>query len=467
MIENRTWIHFLGICGRGAAGIARVMKKKGYYVTGSDQGVYPPMSDYLDQEDISYYKEYKSDHINKDIDLVVIGGNTLHIDPYNVEVTKAKELGIKIIAWPELLAEHVMKKESVMVAGTYGKTTISALLVHMLQEANFDPSYMIGESVVGLDHNCEIGNSEYSVVEGDEHPTLGYSKLPKFAYFPPKYLVIMSAMWDHANIYPTENDFVGAFENLVKGLPEDGFIVADKEGANLEKLISKSKCKVYWLDNDKYKVVIDKSDNDQFGMKIRLNLEDNLIEAESRLFGSHNARNILAASLAAWKLGAPLGAIKRAVEGFGGIKGRLELKFHSNLGSVYHDVGQHPGKAKGAVDALRWRFPDRKIIVVLDPQASVLHDSASLNWYDNAFNSADEVMVTQIAHRDTHGKDRVTGGLIVRAIMKTQPNVNYFPEDESFIDSLKDKTKDNPVILVLSSGGFRGLWNRLYDVLKD
>lgn len=464
MKDKQTWIHFLGICGRGSAGMARVMKKLGYKVTGSDQGAYPPMSDYLDRERIEYFDSYHEDHVVRQMDMVVIGGNTLHVDPNNVEVAKARELGLKIVAWPELLGQYVMKRQNIVVAGTYGKTTTTALLVKMLEKGGLDPSYMIGEAVLDFQHNCDIGKSEYSVFEGDEHPTLGYSDLPKFNYFPPKYLVIHSAMWDHANIYPTRDSFVAVFRDLVSKMPTDGFIVADWKGENLQEIMSEAKSEVIWFNKHKANSVkINRSSESLYGMQLEICLDNKQIPAKSRLFGRHNANNILAAALCARKLGVSPKVIGESIEAFEGIKGRLELRYDGKV-KLYHDVGQHPGKARGAIEALRWKYPKEKILVVLDPQASVLHDRLSLDWYDGAFDKASEVMVTQIAHRQI--EERVSGGDIVRAIRKTQFNANYYPDDEAFINSLKNKIDGESIVLVLTSGGFRGLWGKLEEAVR-
>ncbi len=467
MQNNIKWIHFLGICGRGTAGIARVMKKNGNYVTGSDQGVYPPMSDYLDREQIKYFKEYNADHIDENMDLVVIGGNALHVDPHNVEVERARELGIAIIAWPELLAQNIMKDESVVVAGTYGKTTISALLVTILQKANFDPSYMIGESILGLEHNCESTLSNYSVVEGDEHPTLGYSTKPKFSYFPPKYLILTSALWDHANIYLTEDEFVAVFVDLVRALPVDGFIVADKQGKNLDRILENAKCRVIYFNNDNNKVNHIEND-EQDGMTVDLKLENSSISLRTHLFGLHNANNILAASICAYHLGVDLEVIGKAIKDFRGIKGRLELKYDGKV-KIYHDVGQHPGKARGAIEAIRWKFSKEKILVVLDPQASVLHDRESLNWYEmGGWEKVNEVWLSQLIHRSKSESGRVSAGEIVREIAKVQANVKYFPLDIQLVFNIVNSIKfgEFQVVLILSSGGWRGLWQPLLDDVK-
>ena len=465
MKDGKQWVHFLGICGGGAAGIAGMMKRKGFYVTGSDQGAYPPMTDYLEKQEIEFNKIYEAENINGEMDLVVVAGNALHVDPNNSELSRARELGIKIISWPEILQEHVARDESVVVAGTYGKTTISTLLVKILTMAGLNPSYMIYMTTSDFENNCESTESNYSVLEGDEHPTLGYSDLPKFAYFPPKYMVLTSAMWDHFNIYHNEKAYIEVFKDAVRKLPKEGFLLAAKNGANLEEIAAGANCQVFWYEADE-NVKIDRGNGDM-AMKIFLKIDKQVAQLQTRLFGRHNAENIIAAAVCAWKLKVPLKAIIDAVAGFGGIPARLELKANGKNWKLYHDVGQHPGKAKGAIEALRWRYPDSRITVVFDPQASVLHDRNSLIWYDNDFSQADEIIVTKISHRKTSG-ERVTGRAIVEAIKPTQSNVNYFPEDEIWLEKLRTLSKDREnIILVLASGGFRGLWKQLIDVLEN
>src|SRR3989338_6699490 len=197
-------LYIIGICGRTMAPLAKMFKDMGWDVSGSDHHAYPPNTDYLDKNQIPYFNSFSADHIKPDVDLVVIGGIAYHVGDINPEVDEAKRLGLTVKSYPEIFHEYLEKPESIVVIGTYGKTTIGALLAWILETAGLNPSFDIAEITENFREGTRNTESQYSIIHGDEHPTLGYSDLPKFAYFSPKYLLLTTALWDHFNIYPTE-----------------------------------------------------------------------------------------------------------------------------------------------------------------------------------------------------------------------------------------------------------------------
>lgn len=448
-----------------------MMKDLGWEVTGSDQGAYPPMTDYLEKNGIQYFKEYKAEHISKEMDLVVVGGNTLHVDKENEEFEEAKKLGIELKTWPELVQEHLIKPESIVITGTYGKTTISALLTKIFVEAGLDPSFMIGEVSEDFPDNVKSTGGKYSIVEGDEHPThKGFVDQAKFHFYNPKYLLITSAMWDHFDIYTTEEAYVRTYTEIIKKLPKDGFLVLAKGGINTARLALASPCEVFWYEpfnpEAAYKIGNISTGEGKTQLQILEAGEEYVVE--TALFGKHNWENVFAAIAMARLLGVGVEAIQEAMKEFKGLKKHLELKFQNEKVEIYHDLGQHPAKAKGAVEATKERFPKKKLVVVLDTQASVLHDVNSLQWYGEAYAKADLVLVAPLKHRSKgEGEDRVTGSMIVKAIAEGGGKAKYLPDIEKLEQAIEEEVKDKVVVLFLSTGNFGGLIERVVDHFKN
>jgi UDP-N-acetylmuramate: L-alanyl-gamma-D-glutamyl-meso-diaminopimelate ligase len=516
--------YIIGIAGRTMAGIAKMLKDMEWEVSGVDQNAYPPITTWLEDQGIPYVLGYDAKHISKDLDLVVVGGNAYHVVSPNPEVERARKLGIKVQSYPEFFHEYLEKEESLLVVGTYGKTTICALLAWIMEVGGLNPAFDISEITGNFEAGTRNTDSKYSVIHGDEHPTLGYSELPKFAYFDPKYVILTAAMWDHFNIYPIEESFVKVFKDLTGRIPESGWLLMNSEGSNNEKVAKEARCRVY-----RYGVGDVKADfvgvdltpfpspnrrggplpkfgdrkvpllsgeglrvrsASRFVFKDRLRNEEFELELPKDFFGRHNMENAVAAVAAARMLGVKIEKMQEAMRGFKGLKrhlelvGKIELGKHPGGGTplkninkgdssgvgrqesgnnilLYHDQGQHPQKTRGAVEALRERYADRKLIVIFDPRASVLHDKESLNWYDHAFSAADEVIIGGMKIRKLKKgeskHDRVTGKRIRNAIAKTQKHVRYLPMNRQIVKYLRENLQGGEVVLFLSTGDFGGL----------
>jgi UDP-N-acetylmuramate: L-alanyl-gamma-D-glutamyl-meso-diaminopimelate ligase len=236
---KRRRVHFIGICGVGMGALAIMMKKKGYKVTGSDVGFYPPISTHLQAHGIEYYAGWHAERIgcHPDFrrddschdsckpDLVVVGNVAGSENP---EWKFVQENNIPYVSYPELIARELVKKNSIVCAGTYGKTSASALLAWILINANKKPAYMFG----GLSQTPELASDDlggdWSVLEGDEYKTSRWDNSPKFSHYSPTHLLLTAVKWDHADVYPTEESYFEAFKKLVASVPEDGLVVVSK-----------------------------------------------------------------------------------------------------------------------------------------------------------------------------------------------------------------------------------------------
>src|SRR5579872_5512897 len=228
-------IHFVGVCGVMMAPLAVAMQDAGHSVSGSDKGFYPPISDYLKANHMNILVGYKESHIPDDLDLAVIGAA---ITPNNPEYLEIVKKGIRhYMGYGQFLHDFVIKKNSIVVAGTYGKTTITAFLAHLLQTAQFDPTYAIGAIPVNSDHGVRLANSEWSVCEGDEYINSRIDFIPRFMFYSPTFLIVNAVKYDHLDVYKTESDYITAYKNLIASMPEGSTVIVNADGEHIQDVV--------------------------------------------------------------------------------------------------------------------------------------------------------------------------------------------------------------------------------------
>lgn len=451
-------VYFIGIAGKTMAPLAKAFKDIGWQVSGSDQEkVYPPISTYLKENRISYFQGYKASNVPLDTDLFVVGRSALIIDPHNPEYELVLNSEKPVYSYPEVLENYLIKKNSIVVTGTYGKTTISASVAWILQKAGLNPSYMTGGIPLNMDDGLKITDSEYSVVEGDEPPSLKNNDPPKFMFYKPKYLILTATQYDHPEIFKSKEEYLKAFINLVKLLPSEGLLVYNLDSVD-EEVLREAKCrKVSYSLTDKQ---ADYFVNDiSIGEEITdftVQTPKGTLPLKTILIGNHNLENICASVALCREINIDERAVKGAIEDFKGVKTRLEFLGKIKDRLLYWDFSQHPLKVKAALQALREHYPKEKIICIFDPAMTGLKFSESLSWYTGTFDSADQVIVGKMKFlKEISKKERVTGKDIVEAISQTQKNVIYEPIDGNIVNLLINKTNSGDIIVFMSSGGLR------------
>lgn len=425
-------VHFIGIAGHTMAPLAKMFKDMGWHVTGSDQkAVYPPITTYLKENKIDFFRGYNEKNLVGKPDLVIVGRSALLVDRQNPELAKTKRLNLRILSYPEALREFLIKENSIVTAGTYGKTTNAALISWILQEAGLNPSFMIGGLPLNFPDGIRKTNSSYSVVEGDETPAMNEDDLPKFMFYKPKFVLLAAAKWDHPEVFKTEKSYLSAFKKFVELIPEDGLLAACREGEGTKEVASVARCKVIWYPTKTFPF-------------------------QTSLLGKHNLQNINGCITLCSLLGVKKEVIQKAVKSFKGVRGRLE-----NLGTfggvtVFLDFAQHPAKTKESLVALRTKYPKNKIFCIFDPHASLLQQRESLVWYPGSFDQVNQVIVTRVSFpRGVPKTAWVKGPDIVKAIKHPNGGAFYEPAEEKVVDFLKRETKTGDVAILLSSGGLK------------
>src|SRR3989339_1783984 len=464
-------IHFIGICGVGMGALAIMMKKKGHKVTGSDVGFYPPISTHLQENNIEYYAGWHTEQVGTP-DLVVVGNVAGSENP---EWKLVQENKIPFVSYPELIARELVRKNSIVCAGTYGKTSTSALLAWILINAGKNPAYMFG----GLSQTPALASEDlggdWSVLEGDEYKTARWDNSPKFSHYSPTHLLLTAVKWDHADVYPTEASYFEAFKNLVKSVPKSGVIVVSERTSEMVKLSNcqtviygKSPTAIYQFSN------LTVQDG---GLQFQITHQSKTYNLTTNLLGSYMVDNLCAAFAMAHQIGIEPEVIVKAIESFKGIKRRLEKRFEGDI-TVIDDIAHSPAKARSVLETLREiylgkiprsaRNDSPRVVAIFEPNTGN-RQIESIPSYDNQFIAADEVIIPRLTQikRDPNKSEPMDGAKLTEVISKTHSNVKYIDDDNILINYLSNKLNPGDVVVFLGSHGFRGMIDELVKGLKS
>jgi UDP-N-acetylmuramate: L-alanyl-gamma-D-glutamyl-meso-diaminopimelate ligase len=475
MNEKPNWVHIIGICGVVTSGLAVMFKYEGSKVTGSDKGFFPPISKFLEKYDIPIGIGYKANRLTdedgKHPDLVIIQG--LKSDK-NIEYKEAKKLGLSIKTFPEILSEYVISKDSIVIAGTYGKTTISAVLVEIMKNANIDISYMYGGLNVNMDQTimAKKDNTRFSIVEGDEYMTSLDDNSSKFFHYHTKYLIFHSCQWEHPDMFPTEKAYVDNFRNYIKTIPEEGMIVANANDKNVVDVVKDANCRVIYYSANKLKAFtipdwyLEKTSKP---LPTFIRFKDDpshleIIPYERKIIGEFNEENFLAGSVLAHEIGVRKEHIQNTISEFKGIKRRLEIKIQNEKFLIIDDFGSSPPKAQGSLQALRSDYPDSKIIAIFEPNTGN-RTSASIPTYKDAFEMADEVIFPRFTKLPNIETKRFNAEELIDSLKEYYDNITYVGDDDVLINLLVKEIELgedlHKVIVFMGSHGFRGMIEKL------
>ena len=473
-------IHVIGICGVATSAIAIAFHKAGVRVTGSDKGFFPPVSTYLAEAGVEYYAGWHPEKLtemsanaNHKPDFVMIGGTGT--SPSNPETIWAKDNAVPTYSYPEVLEKYFIKKNSIVVTGTWGKTTTSALLSYILIHCGRKPAYFTGG--LSLSHPTgALSDSDWSVVEGDEYQISISDRRPKFVHYAPTHLLLTSVSWDHADLYPTEKEYFNAFEKLVEGVPEDGLIVACTDEPGVAKVLSTS------LPNKngaRTKVVsFGKSESADYsyhsvnytkkGLHFQISAGDICYEVRSPMLGRFNVENITGAFAMAHQIGVPADKIIDAIKDFKGIKRRFEKRFEGSMfeGSVtvLDCLAPTAEKATSVLESVREVYTN-KIIAIYEPNIGG-RQRETAHKYDNAFKDADIVLIPRLSTLKINKESEsvegpMEGNELAEIISKTHENVSYIEDDTELvtraIQLANQLAKKDDCIVFLGSHGFRGM----------
>lgn len=467
--KNLKHIHLMGICGTGMAALAGMLQTSGYTVTGSDSQVYPPMSIFLSDLNISVCSGYGADNLSPAPDLVIVGNVITRKNPEAIALATLK---IPYLSFPQALSHfYIESRTSLVVTGTHGKTTTCSLLATALYHAGLDPSFMIGGIVGEFSKNFRLGDGAHFIAEGDEYDTAFFDKESKFLHYQPKVAVITSIEFDHADIFDDLEAIKRSFRKFVALLPHDGLLIANFDDANVIEIVAEAPCAVQsygldpsftWaLDNIKVENAISHFDVIKDGVPWSA--------MTVALPGRHNCMNSLAVCAVMHHLGVDPSNINRGLRKFAGVKRRQEVRGIENGVTVIDDFAHHPTAVRETLAALKSGYSDHRLVTVFEPRTNSSRRAIFQNDYANAFNSADLILLREPTPIEGLAKEELFSvAKLASDLNNTRTMVaEAFETTDDILSRLKTILQEGDVVAILSNGGFDNIHTRLLEQLRD
>ena len=466
--------HFIGIAGAGMSAAAKLLKDSGVTVTGSDEHVYPPVSEFLADQALPYRTPYAAENIPSGVDLIVIGKNAKLVPETNPEVAAAIASGARIQSFPEVLADLSRDKETVVVAGAYGKSTTASLLVHCLECAvaqagdKIDPSFFIGAIPFTPSTSARFGRGDLFVLEGDEYPSSNTDARSKFLHYHPRHLLLTPLAHDHINVFPTPADYLRPFAELIDITARDATIVACLEGDLSRPFVSQIKRSVvtYGLQVGDFTAA-----DVRWGETTRFSLVRHgspLVEVETTQLGEHNVQNIV--GVGAFLLTRALVTPKQfadAIAKFRGIRRRLDRKSEKTSIPIFEGFGSSYEKARSAIAAIKRHFPAKRLIVVFEPHTFSWRNRNALAWYDSVFAGADRVFIYEPAAQGAATHAQLGHEEIVQRVALAGFDVEAISDPKAAQLIFANLLRSDDVVLLLTSGGLGGLIEGIPPIAEE
>jgi UDP-N-acetylmuramate: L-alanyl-gamma-D-glutamyl-meso-diaminopimelate ligase len=460
-------VHFVAIAGTAMGSLAGLLASRGHEVTGSDEGVYPPMSTFLERWGIPVTIGFSPANVlARRPDLVVIG-NAVRTD--NPEARAAIDAGLRYTSLPDALYEHAIRgKHSVVICGTHGKTTTTSLVATLLYEAGRDPSFLVGGIAANFDASFRDGAGPEFVVEGDEYDTAFFDKTPKFLHYGPETCVITSIEFDHADIYRDLAHVQGEFEKLAAKLGASGTLIAAAGAETLEAVARGARCRVI-----RYGVECDadfaarRLEADAAGTRFDLIARGHLVaRALLPAWGRHNVANALAALAVCETRGVKLAAAAALLPRYQGVKRRQEVRGEVAGVTVIDDFGHHPTAVRETLGGLAARYPGRRLIAVMEPRSNTSRRAVFQDEYARSFAGAARAVIARVPDAPIYSAfggdakrlsaDKLAADLTARGI----PALACDGVD-AIVEHLAAVCAPGDVVVTLSNGGFGGIWDKL------
>jgi len=440
-------VHLIAIGGSAMHNMALALHEKGFEVTGSDDEINEPSKSRLKTAGILPPETgWFPDKITPDISAVILG---MHAREDNPELKKARELNLKIYSYPEYIYEATKDKTRIVVGGSHGKTTITAMILHVMNYHHIETDFMVGAQLEGFDTMVRLTNTaKYAVIEGDEYLASPIDRRPKFHLYKPNIAILSGIAWDHINVFPTFEIYTEQFTKFIELIEPNGHLIYCGEDAVLMELSQKAVNKT--ITKTSYLVPSNEIKNG-----VTYLIRDNE-RIPLQIFGDHNLMNLNGARMVCNKIGLTDDQFYLAIQSFKGAAKRLELVYKSDNFNFYKDFAHSPSKLKATTSAVKKQFPDRRIIACME-----LHTFSSLNEdflkeYMDSMNLADEAIVYFNPHTIVHKKlKEITVDQVKQAFNRS--DLKVFTKSSEVTEYLLTKSWNNKVLLMMSSGNFDGV----------
>ncbi len=459
--------HVIGIGGVGMSATAKLLRDSGVAVTGSDEAVYPPVSHMLRDEKLACATPYDPANIPSATDVFVIGKNAKLVPETNAEVAAAFASGKPILSFADVLGMLSKDSQTLVAAGAFGKTTSVSLMVHCLLQAGLDPSFMIGAVPLSPPTPAHVGKGRQFLLEGDEYPSSNTDNRSKFLHYHPDHLLITPLAHDHVNVFPTIEDYLAPFSQLVAGMPADGIVVASTGGELSKRFLASQKRPLitYGISDGDWQVRdIVWGERSQFTI---VQAGKEIARIETGQLGLHNIENMLGVGAFLLTLGlvTPV-QLAAAMASFKGILRRLDRKSEKTSIPVFEGFGSSYDKARSAIAAMKQHFGNRDLIVVFEPHTFSWRNKATMHWYDDVFEGAKKVFVWQPAEQGAGTHQQVTQTEIIARIAAGGFDVIPMDDAQHALLDITAGVSGNSAVLFLTSGDLGGLIETLPPILE-
>jgi UDP-N-acetylmuramate: L-alanyl-gamma-D-glutamyl-meso-diaminopimelate ligase len=450
------------------ATLAALLKRRGHDVSGSDQNVYPPMSDFLIAEGITTMTGYAAEHVGADVDLVVVGNA---ISRGNAELESVLERKIRYCSLPEAVRDHFLwGARSIVLAGTHGKTTTTSLTGWLLTHGRLDPTVLVG----GIALNFGDGGSSYRVgsgrdfvIEGDEYDSAFFDKTAKFLKYLPDVAVINNVEFDHADIYADLDAVLLAFRRLCNLVPRNGLLLLGADSPHAAGLAKHAVSPMETFgtaEGADWQATDIESADGLTHFKVRRRGEP-FGRFASPLLGVHNVRNALAAIAVGHQVGLTAADLADGLRAFKGIKRRLEVVGSAAGVTVMDDFAHHPTAVHETLAALRTGYPDRRIWAIFEPRSASSCRRVFQDDFARAFGAADQVVVAAVFRSSLPESERLSAEQLVDDLRGRKQHARYIPAIDDIVQTVVDEHQGGDVVVLMSNGGFGGIHRKLLQAL--
>ena len=454
--------HFIGICGTAMGSVAAALQNRGYTITGSDQNVYPPMSDFLIENNINVSVGHDENNIPDKVDLVVIGNA---MSRGNVEVESVLNRKIPYTSLPELIKRYFLQgKRNIVITGTHGKTTTSSIIAHLLNDNGLNPNLMIGGIPLDIGKGGRFTESEFFVIEGDEYDTAFFDKRSKFVHYMPEIVVVNNIEFDHADIFNNIEEIKLSFKRMLNIVPENGIVFVNGDDNDAVEVTENCRAPV---------IKVGANDNCDFKIE-NLNLESfnssfSIKENSYKLpmDGEFNVRNAAMAIAVSDFLKIDQQNIIESVSKFSGIARRQELRGEEKNVKVIDDFGHHPTAIAATIGALKQRYPDSKIWAIFEPRSNTSRRNLLQSELEDSLSQADGVFISEVPNPEKVPDGELLDVESVIENLSSRGKEAFIGlSSDDIVNKLIPLTSSGDTIVVLSNGGFGGIHEKLLEALK-
>lgn len=461
-------LHVIGICGMGTSATAVLMHEHGWCISGSDGGRYEPIASYLNTQGIQFFDNFATENIPHDVDMIMVGTSAALNHESNPEVLHAQTLGVPIRTFAEILGDLSRETENIIVAGSYGKSTCTALLAHIFETAKLSPSYLTGGIPLNSNKTSQKGESNYFIIEGDEYPHHQTEMKSKFMFYNPHDVLLTSAEHDHINRFPTEESYLHAYKEFISTLPKDGLLIYAHTHPHTSYLATQTVSRSvsygiedgeYYANNIKY--------NEITSFDIYKN-NDHIGTFCMQVLGSHNIENIIGCvALCLEKNIISIDQLQNAIASFKGVARRLDKKSENTRIPIYEGFGSSYTKAKTAIQAIKLHFPKKDIITIFEPHTFGWRNIENIHWYDNVFNGSKSVLVYKPGEHGSSTQTELTQKQILDHLSTAEYSAVGISSEKECFDYLDQKITNNSIILILTSGTLDGMTTSIPKYIEE